>query len=440
MSENTSESVHKGLHRVVIVGGGFGGLYTARALKRARTLVTVIDKRNFHLFQPLLYQVATGALSPGDIAAPIRSVLERQRHTGVLLGEVVDFDPHRRAVILTDAEVGYESLVVAAGAVNFYFGNDEWEKHAPGLKSVEEATDMRRRILLAFEAAERESDPVRREALMTFVVVGGGPTGVELAGALAEIAGHTLRGEFRRLDPSSARIVLVEGADRVLPPYVPALSAKARQSLERLGIVIRTSTMVESIDAAGVTVKVPGGTERISARTVLWAAGVRANPLAARLAERTGAETDRGGRIIVDDTLRVPGHPAIYVIGDIAHCKDEQGNPLPGVAPVAMQQGKYVARHIKAKVGRGQIGPFRYRDRGMMATIGRSKAVADLKFVRVSGFIAWIMWLFIHLLYLVGFQNRVLVLVQWGWNYFTWNRGARLITGEDRLPGSSTRE
>jgi NADH dehydrogenase len=440
VAANANSDGTDGLHHVVIVGGGFGGLYAARALRRAPARVTLVDRRNFHLFQPLLYQVATGGLSPGQIAAPLRSVLERHRRTTVLLAEVVDVDPAAKRLVFRDGEISYDTLVIAAGTDNFYFGHDEWRAHAPGLKSVEEALEIRRRVLLAFEAAEREDDAERRRALLTFVVVGGGPTGVELAGALAEIARHTLRGEFRRLDPSQAHVILVEGADRVLPPFVPELSSSAKDALEKLGVSVRTGAMVRGVDASGVTLAMNGREELIAAHTVLWAAGVRPSGLARVIAERTGAELDKSGRVIVGPELTVPAHPEIFVIGDMAHAKDEQGAPLPGVAPVAMQEGKYVATTIRARLEGRAARPFRYWNRGTLATIGRSKAVADLRFVRLSGFIAWVLWLFIHLLYLVEFQNRVLVLIQWAWSYLTWDRGARLITGEHVLPNLGGRE
>ena len=419
--------------RVVIIGGGFGGLYAARSLKRAPVGVTLVDRRNFHLFQPLLYQVATGGLSPGEIASPLRSVLARQRNATVLLGEVVDIDVGGRRVLLSDGEVGYDELIVATGATHHYFGHHEWADRAPGLKTIEDATEIRGRILLAFETAEREPDPVRRDAWLTFVVVGAGPTGVELAGALSEIANDTLRHDFRAIRPSDARIILIEAADRVLPPYAPDLSEKARLSLERLGVTVRLGASVSAVDAHGVTVAVGGHTEEIAARTVLWAAGVQASPLARMLAAATGAELDRNGRVHVASDLSLPGHPEIVAIGDMVHV-EQDGALLPGIAPVAMAQGRYAAHRIAARVEGRPVEPFRYRDKGAMATIGRSAAVADLRFVRFSGLLAWLAWLFIHLLYLVEFENRLMVLVQWAWMYFTRNRGARLITGANVLP------
>ena len=419
--------------RVVIIGGGFGGLYAARALKRAPVDLRVVDRRNFHLFQPLLYQVATGGLSPGEIAAPLRAVLTRQRNATVLLGEVTDIDVARRCVRLRDGEVGYDQLIVAAGATHHYFGHPEWEAHAPGLKTIEDATEIRRRVLLAFETAERESDPAKRDDWLTFVVIGAGPTGVELAGALSEIANDTLRHDFRSITPSDARILLVEATDRVLPPYPPSLSEKARRSLERLGVTVRLGTSVSAIDGDGVTVTVNGRSERIPTHTVLWAAGVQASPLAALLARATGTPLDRNGRLMVDPDLSLPGHPEIIAIGDMAHV-EQDGRLLPGTAPVAMAMGRYAARRVKDVVAGRTTAPFRFWDKGSMATIGRSAAVADLGFIRFSGLPAWLAWLFIHLLYLVEFENRVLVLVQWAFMYFTRNRGARLITGDDPFP------
>ena len=416
--------------RIVIVGGGFGGLYTARRLRSVPVDVTLLDRRNFHLFQPLLYQVATGALSPANIAAPLRAILKRSRNVRVLLADVTAFDVARRRVAATSGEFPYDTLVVAAGVRHQYFGHDEWESEAPGLKTLEDAVEMRRRILLAFERAETETDLAERRALLTFVIVGAGPTGAELAGALGEIARHTLRREFRSIDPAEARILLVEGGARVLTAYPPELSAKAERSLASLGVETLLNASVTAVQGGRVTISRAGATDTIEARTVLWAAGVAASPLAAALAAATGATTDRAGRIGVGKDLTLPGHPEIYVIGDMAALADEKGRPLPGVAPVAMQQGRYVARAIAGRLaGRPIAEPFRYRDKGSMATIGRGRAIADLGFLRLSGYPAWLAWLFIHLMYLVQFGNRVLILVQWAWNYLTWNRSARLITG-----------
>lgn len=429
MSSSTSR------HRVVIVGGGFAGLYAARALRRAPVDVTLIDRRNFHLFQPLLYQVATGGLSPGEIASPLRAVLARQRNVTVLLGEMVELDADGRRVVLADGEVPYDTLVLAPGATHHYFGRDDWETHAPGLKTIEDATGIRRRLFLAFEAAEREPDEARRRAWLTFAVVGAGATGVELAGALAEISRETLRHDFRRIDPREASILLVEAAERVLPPYPPALSAKAGAALAGLGVRVLTGTRVTALDAGGLTLERGGTEERIAARTLMWAAGVRASPIGAVLRDRAGAELDRAGRVRVGPDLALPRRPEIHVLGDLAHCPDERGTPLPGIAPVAMQQGRWVARQIRARVeGRKPESTFRYRDKGTMAVIGRGAAVAVLGPLRFAGYPAWLAWLFVHLMYLVEFENRLLVLVQWAWSYFTWNRGARLITGPSPFP------
>jgi NADH dehydrogenase len=418
-------------HRVVIVGGGFGGLYAAQALRKAPVDVTLLDRRNFHLFQPLLYQVAAGELSPANIAAPLRAVLKRQKNTRVLLAEVTDFDLDRREVILTDGRVPYDSLLVATGARHHYFGHPEWEKFAPGLKTIEDATEMRRRILSAFEAAERSTNPEEQRALLTFVVVGGGPTGVELAGAVAEVAHKTLRDDFRAIRPSSAKILLLEGLDRILGPYPPQLSAKAAAALTRLGVTIRTGAVVTNIQPNRVTFRHGEQTETVRTHTILWGAGVQASPLGKALAKATGAELDRAGRVVVLPDLSLPGRPEVFVIGDLANYPHQTGKPLPGVAPVAMQQGRYVAESITRRL-RGETAslPFRYKDRGSMATIGRAAAVADFGWLRLSGHLAWLAWLFIHILYLIEFENRLLVLMQWAWNYFTLNRSARLITGE----------
>jgi len=423
-----------GRHRVVIVGGGFGGLYAAGTLRRADVDVTLIDKRNFHLFQPLLYQVATGGLSPGEIASPLRAVFKKQKNLRAIMGEVVDFDIDKQTVVLTDGEVPYDSLIVALGATHHYFGND-WEKLAPGLKTVEDALEIRKRVFLAFEAAERETDPKKRSAWLRFVVTGGGPTGVELAGAVAEIANHTLTGDFRTIDPSEAEVILVEGLDRILTPYPEKLSRRAEESLRKLGVKVRTGCMVTDIDAKSVTIKTGEGEDKIATRTVLWGAGVKAHPLGKTLADRTGAETNKPGQLIVQPDLSLPGHNNIFVIGDLAEYTHQTGEPLPGIAPVAMQQGKYAAKLIKRRARKRDFAlaaekPFRYWDRGSLATIGRASAVGTIWKFKVSGWFAWLTWLFVHLLYLVEFENRLLVLIQWAWNYITWNRGARLITGE----------
>ena len=412
-------------HRVVIVGGGFGGLAAAKALKHAPVQVTLIDRHNYHLFQPLLYQVATGALSPANIAAPLRNVLKNQKNTKVLLAEATRIDAAGRRVILSDGEVPYDTLIVATGSSHQYFGHDEWEKFAPGLKTVEDATAMRRRILLAFEAAEREPDPAKRQAWMTFVVVGGGPTGVELAGALGEIAHDTLKHDFRNITPSQTSILLVELTDRVLPPYPPPLSESARKMLTRLGVTVRTGAAVTNIDASAVTIRDGERLETIPTRTVLWAAGVLASPLGRMLAQDAGAPIDKVRRVMVEPDLTVPRHPEIFVIGDLANFS---------IAPTAIQAGKYVGKMIARRIAGEKIEPFHYFDRGNLATIGRAAAVADLGWLSLSGLPAWLIWLFIHLLNIVEFQNRLLVLVQWAWLYITYDRSARLITGKNPLP------
>ena len=416
-------------HRVVIVGGGFGGLAAARALRRARVEVTLVDRRNFHLFQPLLYQVATGSLSPANIAAPLRALLRKQRNARVLLGDVREIDANRRRVLLANGELPYDTLVVAAGVSHHYFGHDEWAAFAPGLKTIEDATEIRSRILLAFERAERSGDDAQRRALLTFVVVGGGPTGVELAGALAEIARVTLRDDFRAADPTDARIVMLEAAQRVLPSYPPDLSRAAEASLRRLGVEVRTGALVTALTPGAVEFREGVGAQSLAAETVLWAAGVKASPLAQELAGATGAPLDRAGRVRVRPDLTVPGHPEIVVIGDLA-CVEQSGAPLPGVAPVAMQQGAFAARLVRARLRGRTPGPFIYRDRGNLATIGRNEAVADVFGLRFTGYLAWLVWLFVHLMNIVEFRNRLLVLVQWAWNYWTFDRSARLITGE----------
>lgn len=420
-------------HQVVIVGGGFGGLYAAKALGKVPVDVTLIDKRNFHLFQPLLYQVATGTLSPADISSPLRSVLNRNKNTKVLMGEVIDIDPEQRQVILSNQELPYDSLIIATGVSHHYFGNDDWEKVAPGLKTVENALEMRRRIFIAFEAAEKETDPEKRRALLTFVVVGGGPTGVELAGAIAELAYSTLKQDFRNIDTTETRILLLEGMDRILPPYAPELSAEAEASLQRLGVTIQTKTLVTNVADNIVTIRQGEQTEQIAAHTILWAAGVKASPMGEVLAKRAGAQLDRAGRVIVEPDLSISGHPNIFVIGDLANFSHETGKPLPGVAPVAMQEGQYIAALIQQRLLGNNLTAFRYVNRGSLAVIGRNAAVVDLGFVKFSGFLAWLAWLFIHIYYLIEFDNKLVVLTQWGWNYFTRNRGARLITGEESL-------
>jgi NADH dehydrogenase len=390
--------------------------------------VTLVDRRNFHLFQPLLYQVATGGLSPANIATPLRALVKRRPNVRVLLAEATGVDVAGRRLLLGKGSLSYDVLVLATGARHSYFGHPEWEERAPGLKTLEDATGIRARILEAFEAAEREEDEARRRELLTFVVVGAGPTGAELAGALAEIARHTLKDEFRRIDPAAARILLVEGADRVLGAYDPSLSARAEKDLARLGVEVLKRALVTDVRDDGVTLRKGAGDEVVRARTVLWAAGVEGSPLGRALAGAAGAATDRAGRVVVEPDLTLPGHPELFVVGDLALFTDPAGRPLPGVAPVAMQQGRYVARTIRARLEGWQAGPFRYADKGSMATIGRASAVAEVAGLRFGGYLAWLAWLFIHLLYIVQFGNRVLVLVQWAWSYLTWARSARLIT------------
>jgi NADH dehydrogenase len=427
------------MHRVVIIGGGFGGLYTAKALKRAAVAVTLVDKRNFHLFQPLLYQVATGSLSPGEVSSPLRATLSRQKNAQVLLAEAYDLDPERRTLILNNGEIDYDTLIVSTGSENHYFGHDEWSHVAPGLKTIEDATRMRHKILFAFEAAEREHDPAKRRAWLTFVVVGAGPTGVELAGALGEIANDTLKHEFRSIDPQESRILLLDGSPRVLPPYAPELSKAAERHLITLGVRFRGGVRVTGIDENGVTIYCDRGEEHIEAKTVLWAAGVTAAPFGKVIADRTGAKLDRQGHVFVNPDLSVPGHPEILIIGDLAHL-EQDGAPLPGVAPVAMQQGRYAARLVEARLEGRSLAPFRYFDKGSLAVIGRAAAVAQFGKIKLHGLIAWLVWLFVHLMYIVEFQNRVLVFIQWGFEYLTFNRGSRLITGYRDLPRDATVE
>ena len=422
-------------HRVVILGGGFGGLSAARRLKRAPVEVTLIDRCNYHLFQPLLYQVATGSLSPANIASPLRNILKNQGNTRVLLAEATHIDVAQHRVILKDGAVDYDTLIVATGSSHQYFGHDEWERFAPGLKTIDDATAMRRRILLAFEAAERESDPEKLRAWMTFVIVGGGPTGAELAGALGEIANDTLRHDFRRIDPSQTRIILVEGTERVLPSYPRQLSKAAQEMLERLKVTVRTGALVTNVQEHSVTIREGDHTEDIPTRTILWAAGVLSSPLGRILADQTGAPVDKAGRIIVEPDLTVPGHPEIFVIGDLANYSHQTGKPLPGVAPPAIQEGHYVAKVIPRRMlGAEAPAPFHYFDMGNLATIGRGAAVADLNWLKLSGWPAWLIWVLIHLLNIVQFQNRLLIFLQWGWLYLTYDRSARLITGENLFP------
>jgi NADH:ubiquinone reductase (H+-translocating) len=420
----------KDLHHVVIVGGGFGGLYAAKALGRANVRVTLIDKRNFHLFQPLLYQVATGTLSPADISSPLRGIVSGNKNTQVLLDEVVDLDPAQKKITLRSQELSYDSLIVATGVSHHYFGNDQWQTTAPGLKTIEDALEMRRRIFMAFEAAEKEADPVKRQAWLNFVIVGGGPTGVELAGAIAELARNTLKHDFRSIDTTEAKILLLEGLDRVLPPYAPELSAKAEASLQRLGVTVKTKTLVTQIEDNMVTARQGDVVETIPTRTVLWAAGVKASAMGKTLEQRAGATLDRVGRVMVEPDLSVANYPDIFVIGDLANFAHQGDKPLPGVAPVAMKEGEYVAKLIQTRLQGATLPQFSYTDVGSLAVIGQNEAVVDLGFMKFSGALAWLVWIFAHVYYLIEFDNKLIVMLQWGWNYFTSNRGARLITGE----------
>jgi len=433
------------LHRVVVIGGGFGGLQAALGLRRAPAEVTLIDRRNFHLFQPLTYQVATGALSPGEIAYPLRAIFKRHRNVRVLLAEVADFDLDARMVrlrsvagVTTPESISYDTLIVAGGSHYSYFGHDEWSTWAAEVKSLESALTVRSRILSAFESAEQESEPAVRAAHLTFVIVGAGATGVEMAGQIAELARDTLRRDFRSIDPSTALIVLVEAADRVLSSFPPTLSAKAERSLTRLGVTVLTGHTVVGVDDEGVTVRDDSGrSRRIPSRTAIWAAGVTASGLAARLSELTKAERDPAGRVTVEADLTLPGYPEVFALGDMVRVGEAS---LPGVAPVAMQQGRYAAKAVRARLQGRDVPPFRYRDKGNLATIGRAAAVADIKGLKLSGLIAWMTWLLVHLRYLIGFQNRILVLIRWSFSFWTRGRGARLITesGEADRPAAKT--
>ncbi|HIK44827.1 MAG TPA: NAD(P)/FAD-dependent oxidoreductase [Leptolyngbyaceae cyanobacterium M65_K2018_010] len=437
-SNGVAVATPAGHHRVVIIGGGFGGLYAAQRLGRATNVqVTLVDKRNFHLFQPLLYQVATGGLSPGDIASPLRGVLSGQKNTQVLMGEVVDIDPQEKTVTLKgDGRLSYDTLIVATGMSHFYFGHEEWAALAPGLKTIEDALEVRRRIFAAFERAERDGDPEAQQALLTFVIVGGGPTGVELAGALAELAYHTLKPDFRRIDTTQTRIILVEGMDRVLPPFPPELSARAQQDLEKMGVEILTNTMVTDIQGHQVTLKQGEDLTTLAAATVLWAAGVRDPGMGAILADRTGAERDRAGRVMVGEDLSVPGYPDIFVVGDLAHYAHQGDRPLPGIAPVAMQEGQYVAQLIQKRLAKADPPKFVYKDTGSLAVIGRNSAVVNFPRVKLTGFPAWLVWLFVHIFFLIEFDNKLIVMTQWASNYLTRKQGSRLITDPPDAPAN----
>jgi NADH:ubiquinone reductase (H+-translocating) len=415
--------------KMIIVGAGFGGLSAARRLARLPVQVTLVDRKNHHTFQPLLYQVATAGLSPGEIAAPIRGILKARPNVEVLLEEVVDFNLEQKKIITRDQVLDYDFMVVASGATHAYFGHEEWKPLAPGLKTIEDALEIRRRVLLAFELAERDAADGHKTLPLQFVVVGAGPTGVELAGTLAEIARHALNDEFRNIDPRLSRILLVEGGPRVLPAYSEALSRKAQDQLQHLGVEVRTSCMVTGIEPGAVFI----GDEKILSPVILWAAGVAASPLGQKL----GVPIDRAGRVIVQSDLSIPGHSEVFVIGDLAEFKDERGNVIPGVAPVAIQQGNWVAKNIACDLENRPRRAFHYHDKGSLATIGRAAAVAQFGKVEISGYFAWLSWLFIHILFLIGFRNRLLVMIQWAWSYITYERGARLITGSDELRGWS---
>lgn len=419
--------MHESSPRVVVTGAGFGGLEAARSLSKLPVRITLIDRTNHHTFQPLLYQVATAGISPGEIAAPIRWILRGRTNVDVIMDEVVGFDLTRRIVQFPDLEIPFDYLVVASGAQHSYFGHDEWEPFAPGLKTIEDALEIRRRVLLAFELAERQVASGGPQSMLTFAIVGGGPTGVELAGTLAEIAHKVLQHEFRSIDPKRTRILLLEGGPQILPTYAADLSQSAVRQLQHLGVEVRASAMVTRIDPGAVWI----GAERIPAAVILWAAGVAASPLGKKL----GAPTDRAGRVMVKADLSIADHPNVFVIGDLAALKDDSGKPLPGVAPVAMQEGRYIAKAIASDLRKSPRQPFHYFDKGSLATIGRAAAVAQFRKLHISGYFAWLAWLFVHIFFLIGFRNRIIILIQWAWSYFTYERGARLITGDTTLPG-----
>ncbi|BAY11063.1 NAD(P)/FAD-dependent oxidoreductase [Calothrix sp. NIES-2098] len=425
-------------HQVVIIGGGFGGLYTAKHLAKANVNVTLIDKRNFHLFQPLLYQVATGTLSPGDISSPLRAVFSKSKNTQVLLGEVNDIDPKAQQVMMGDRVVPYDTLIVATGANHSYFGKDHWKDYAPGLKTVEDAIEMRRRIFGAFEAAEKETDPEKRRAWLTFVIVGGGATGVELAGAIAELAYKTLKEDFRNIDTSETKILLLQGSDRILPHMAPDLSQEAAESLQELGVAIHTNTRVTNIENNIVTFKQGAEIKEIGSQTILWAAGVKGSPMGQILAERTDVECDHAGRVIVEPDLTIRGYKNIFVIGDLANFSHQDLKALPGVAPVAKQQGEYVARLIQKRLKGQTLPQFHYNNVGSLAMIGQNLAVVDLGFLKLTGFIAWAFWLVVHIYFLIEFDTKLLVVFQWAWNYITRNRRSRLITGREAFTETLT--
>jgi NADH:ubiquinone reductase (H+-translocating) len=419
------------LHHVVIIGGGFGGLYAAKALRGAPVRVTLVDRRNFHLFQPLLYQVATGGLSAGDISYPLRSIFQHAPHFSVIMAEVTDIDVAQRTILLRDGRLRYDTLIVAPGSTHQYFGHDDWATYAPALKTLEDALEIRRRIFMAFEAAEREPDPEKRRALMTFVIIGGGPTGGELAGTLGELAHGTLKDNFRAIDPAQAQILLLEGAERILATFPPDLSAQAAADLRRLGVTVRTRTLVTDVRDSAVTTRSGDATETIQTSTILWTAGVKSSPLGEALATSADVALDRTGRVKVAPDLTIPGHPDIFVIGDLAHVTQQDGTPLPGLASVAIQEGRYVGKAIRQRLQGKTPLAFHHRNKGNLAIIGRHAGLADLGRWHLHGFVAWLAWLFVHIYYLIGFDNKLLVLLQWGWNYVTRKRGAQLITGRE---------
>jgi len=432
MSKN--ETNKEGLHHVVVLGGGFGGLYAAKMLSRGKVKVTVVDKRNFHLFQPLLYQVAAGWLSPGDIASPLRVALNDYQDTYVLKAEVTNIIPKEKKVIFRDGEITYDTLIVATGSYHHYFGHDGWAQTAPGLKTVEDALEMRRKILLSFEAAERETDPEKQKEWMTFLIIGAGPTGVELAGTIGELTRTTLKDDFRNINTEDAKIILVEGLGQVLPTYPTDLSEKAGEFLKKLGVTIKTNTMVTDLNGSDAIISKNGDSETIHSRTILWTAGVKASSLGKALAINSGAQLDKSGRVIVNPDLSLPGQTDIFVIGDLAHLSNEKQEPLPGVAPVAMQEGKYVAKLILNRLKGKETKPFKYQEKGNLAVIGTNSAVADLGKLKFAGFFAWLIWVFVHIRYLIEFDSKIIILFRWSWNYFTRKRGVRLITGEDPFP------
>ncbi|MFH2048629.1 MAG: NAD(P)/FAD-dependent oxidoreductase [bacterium] len=415
-------------HHVVIIGGGFGGLWAAKTFKNSSVKITLIDKRNFHLFQPLLYQVATGSISPGDIASPLRGILSRQKNLKVMMGQMIDIDYQHQQVILNDGRIDYDFLIVATGAVNHYYGNEQWGKYAPGLKSIEDAIAIRRKIYSAFEMAEIINDPVKREELLTFIIIGGGPTGVELAGAIGEIAHITLKNDFQNIDPSYSKILLLEGGKRILPTFPESLAIAAEKSLNKLGVEVRSGVLVKDIIHNGVLVEEDGKNYRINSTNIMWGAGVKPTQLGEVLVKADGALLDKQGRIKVNNDLSIPGHENVFVIGDLAHFEHNLENPLPGVAPVAMSQGRYAARLIMHLIKGKKYKSYHYINRGNLAVIGRAAAIADFGWLRVKGYPAWLLWLFVHLMYLVEFDNRLIVFVEWAWSYFTRKRGVRLIT------------